>query len=103
MFRELAQYALLVRPRVGDVENVRPIALVKVPRLRADQQVQLLAELQSLGHLWDHPGPAPVGTRWRIGVVGQQVDRHAHCFLPSFLRTSTVVHRSTRAWLSGFG
>jgi hypothetical protein len=83
MFGQCTQIAPLVRPRIRDVADVRPVTLVKMPRLRAHQQVQLLVGFEPLGNLGDGPGKAPVSARWVLGMVCQEVDRHAHAFLPS--------------------
>ena len=97
-----AQIASFVRPGIGDVEDVRPVALVKMPRLRADQQVQFFAGFELLGHLPDHPRPEPVGARWRLRVLRQQVDRHAHVCLPVSFRTiggSAFASQPSSEWL----
>jgi hypothetical protein len=79
---ERARCAPLVRPRIGDVGNVRSVSLIEMPRFRAYQQVQLLTGVQSLGHLRDYPGPEPVRAGGVAGVFGQEVDCHAHAHLP---------------------
>src|SRR5262249_48089470 len=80
---ERAGGAPLVRPRIGDKEDVRPVALMQAAGLRAHQQVQFLIELEPLRHLRDHPGPEPMGPRRVRGILGQQIDRNAHPYLPA--------------------
>src|SRR5207247_5339135 len=56
---------------------------MKTARLGAHEQVQLLIVFESFSHLRDHPGPEPVGTRWVLRILRQEIDRHAHPDLPA--------------------
>src|SRR6266851_6700955 len=83
MLAERAEGLPLIRPRISNIEDIRPVALVQRPRLRAYEQMKFLVRLKPLGHLGNDPGPEPVCAGWVVRVVGQEIYRYSHGYLPA--------------------
>src|SRR5260221_1978928 len=87
MLAERTEGSPLIRPRIINVEDIRPVALVQRPRLRAYEQMKFLVGLKLLSHFRNDPGPEPVCTGRAVRVVCQEIYRYSHHrYLPALPR-----------------
>ena len=88
-----AQAGVLVRPGEHQVAHPTRVAAVHGAQARADQEPELLVRTHPDRHLWDDPGPAPVGTD---GLRGSSVSRLTATRMPSEDRRRDRIGRHPR-------
>src|SRR5260221_14503973 len=81
MLTERTEGSPLIRPRIINVEDIRPVALVQRPRLRAYEQMKFLVGLKLLSHFRNDPGPEPGGAGRVVRVACPEVYRYSHRYL----------------------